>query len=84
MLGGISYLITRNWQQTTVITLIFHVLRTVMYYYHERLWQRIAWGRTVHPLEHLPVKETLTPEDYEALEEWLRARNCLERPDYEI
>lgn len=84
MLGGISYAITRNWEQTTVITVIFHALRTVLYYYHERLWARVAWGSPSHPLSHLPVKEDLTHEDREAVRKLLEDRKCLARPDYEI
>ncbi len=84
MLGGISYAITRDLEQTTIITLIFHVLRTVLYYYHERIWERIAWGKPRHPLACLPVKRNLTPDDYAAVAELLKQRNCLAAPDYEI
>lgn len=45
ILGGISYLVTRNWETTTTITLIFHFIRLITYYYHERLWNKILWGR---------------------------------------
>lgn len=84
LLGGISYAITRNWEQTTVITAIFHSLRLVLYYYHERLWERITWGKLVHPLSRFPVKGDLTPEDYDAIGDFLEERKCLTRPDYEI
>ncbi len=84
MLGGISYAITRDLEQTTIITLIFHVLRTVLYYYHERIWERIAWGKPRHPLACLPVKENLTADDYDAIARLLKRRNCLAAPDYEI
>lgn len=26
-------------------TIIFHTIRVVLYYYHERFWEQIAWGR---------------------------------------
>lgn len=26
-------------------TAIFHGIRIVLYYYHERIWERIRWGR---------------------------------------
>ncbi len=84
MLGGISYAITRDVQQTTIITLIFHVLRTVLYYYHERLWGRITWGKPRHPLACLPVKRNLTSEDYAAIAKLLEQRNCLAAPEYVI
>lgn len=45
ILGGIAWLFTGNWAQTTWITLTFHALRLVLYYFHERTWERISWGR---------------------------------------
>ncbi len=84
VLGGISYAMTRDWEQTTVITAVFHSLRFVLYYYHERLWARIPWGRVDHPLSCLPVRDGLTPEDYAAVRHLLKDRNCLLGPEYEI
>lgn len=84
ILGGISYAFTRNWEQTTWITSIFHTLRFALYYLHERWWERISWGRIKHPLSHLPVKKDLTPEDHEAIRNFLRERKCLSMQDYEI
>lgn len=84
ILGGLSYAMTRDWKQTTVITAVFHTLRFVLYYYHERLWARVAWGKRRHPLSHLPVKADLTPEDHDAIRKLLADRQCLVRPDYEI
>lgn len=84
ILGAISYAFTRNWEQTTWITVIFHSLRLVLYYFHERWWERISWGKIKHPLSHLPVKEDLTPEDHEAIRNFLRERKCLSGQDYEI
>jgi len=84
LLGGISYALTRNWEQTTIITAVFHALRFVLYYFHERWWARIAWGTNPHPLSHLPVKRDLTPEDHKAVEKVLQERDCLEKPNYEI
>lgn len=45
ILGGITWLITRSWEQTSVITLFFHTVRLVLYYYHERAWDNVEWGR---------------------------------------
>lgn len=44
LLGGITYLIIGNWEATTIITLTFHGIRLVLYYYHERVWGKIKWG----------------------------------------
>lgn len=84
ILGGISYAMTRDVKQTTIITSVFHVLRFVLYYYHERAWSKVAWGRELHPLSHLPVRTDLTPGDHEAIEKLLKERKCLVGPEYEI
>jgi len=73
LLGLISFLITRDLKQMTVITALFHGIRLVLYYYHERIWERISWGRLKHPLSELPVNKKLTPEDLEIVRDKLRA-----------
>jgi len=45
VLGTISYIVTGSWREMTLITIIFHGIHTVLYYMHERLWERITWGR---------------------------------------
>lgn len=45
ILGAVAWVITRDMQATTVITVIFHAIRTVLYYAYERYWDRVAWGR---------------------------------------
>ena len=44
ILGAITYLVTGNWEATTVIALTFLRIRLFLYYYHERLWEKIKWG----------------------------------------
>jgi uncharacterized membrane protein len=45
ILGGIAWAFTHSWTETTYITIAFHIIRTILYYYHERMWDRIEWGR---------------------------------------
>jgi len=73
LLGAISYAITGDWEEMAIITTLFHGIRFVLYYYHERLWLRISWGKISHPLACLPVKGELTPEDREIIADKLRA-----------
>ena len=47
ILGGLAWLFTRDWSETTLITITFHAIRLVLYYFHERMWERISWGRKV-------------------------------------
>lgn len=73
LLGLISYVITRDWKEMAVITAVFHGIRVVLYYVHERVWERIQWGRVKHPLAVLPVDRELTPEDLEIVKDKLRS-----------
>jgi len=72
MLGAIAYAITGSWKEMTLITVVFHSIRVVLYYFHERLWLHIPWGTLKHPLSDLPIKEKPTPEDLEIITEKLR------------
>jgi len=72
ILGAVSYVITGNWKQMTLITVLFHSIRVVLYYFHERAWERISWGKLKHPLSDLPVKQKPTPEDLEIIAQKLR------------
>jgi len=72
LLAVIAFLITGNLKEMTIITVVFHAIRMVMYYFHERVWERITWGRKQHPLAELPVREKLTPDDRQILEDKLR------------
>ncbi len=72
ILGAISWIITRSWREMSLITILFHSIRIVLYYLHERIWERIHWGRVKHPLSVLPVKKALTPEDLKLIRDQLK------------
>jgi len=44
ILAILAWIFTGSWEQTTLITVTFHTIRVVLYYFHERLWLRIRWG----------------------------------------
>jgi uncharacterized membrane protein len=67
ILGGITWAFTRDAVAVTGITLTFHSIRLILYYWHERLWERIAWGKKKHPLEHFCLKENLTAADIQEI-----------------
>jgi len=41
VLALITFLVTRNWIQTSLITFIHHAVFLIVYYLHERLWIKI-------------------------------------------
>ncbi len=45
ILGALAWLFTRDWEETTLITVTFHSIRFVLYYLHERCWEKVTWGR---------------------------------------
>lgn len=72
ILGLISWLVTHSWKEVTLITIVFHSIRFVFYYFHERIWDRVSWGRIKHPLSDLPVKKKLTSKDLNIVKEKLK------------
>ncbi len=85
VLGAVSYLVTSDWKATTGITLLFHSIRMVLYYWHERLWERISWGKLKHPLSQFPVRADLTRDDYDTIRKFLDdQRYITEQPEYQI
>jgi len=63
ILGLITLLITQSWKAMSLITVLFHGIRIVLYYFHERVWDRISWGRIHHPLSVLPVNRPISSDD---------------------
>jgi uncharacterized membrane protein len=67
VLGITSWLITHSWGKTALITLIFHGIHVILYYFHERIWEGITWGRIKHPLSDLSVSKDIRPVDMEII-----------------
>lgn len=78
LLGGITWSVTHDWKEMTLITVLFHSIRMVMYYFHERIWLRINWGKIRHPLDSIDVKGKLSPEDMEEIRTKLRAMGYID------
>jgi uncharacterized membrane protein len=78
VLGLVTWMVTRNWKQVSVITLVFESTQIVLYYLHERTWLKVKWGRIRHPLEEIEVKGNLSSEDLEEVRAKLRALGYLD------
>jgi uncharacterized membrane protein len=70
ILGAITWFLTQSWQITTAVTALFHLIRVILYYFHERVWDRIDWG--------LKKKNELTDEEKERMMERLRKLGYLD------
>ena len=45
ILGGVTFFYTNKWIQTSLITFIHHFVFLFVFYFHERIWQKIK-----HPI----------------------------------
>jgi len=72
ILGGLLYAVTGDRKESGLISLLFNGIRFVLYYFHERAWERVQWGTKQHPLVRLPVRKDLVPEDYETIQSFLK------------
>jgi len=44
----VVFALTRRYDLTLGIVLISNIIRTITYFFHERVWNRHEWGRRVH------------------------------------
>ncbi len=47
----VSWFFTGNLVDTTTITVVFNVLATIAYFFHEKMWDKIGWERITPKLE---------------------------------
>lgn len=78
LLAIVSYLFTGSIKGMTLITGIYHLVMIVLYYLHERVWDKISWGKIKHPLADIPIKGKLTPDDQKIIEEKLKELGYIE------
>jgi uncharacterized membrane protein len=41
----VIFLITHRVEQTIVLTILTNIASTALYYFHERVWNLVNWGR---------------------------------------
>lgn len=59
---AIVYLFTGEAMLSVGIGAVEVVVKLLLYYGHERVWNWITWGKLQHPLAHLAVSRELEPE----------------------
>ena len=45
-LAIVTYIFTGDLLQMTSIVVVFQTIQTFVYYFHERLWERVQWGHS--------------------------------------
>ncbi len=68
----IVFLFTRRIMLSLGVGLAEIIAKITFYYLHERVWDKISWGRSKHPLARLAVKRELEPEDMEIIKNKLK------------
>ncbi len=68
----IVFLFTRRLILTLGVGLAEIIAKITFYYLHERVWDKISWGKSKHPLSTLAVKRELEPEDMEIIKNKLK------------
>ena len=43
--GILSWIITRDIEETISLTLVIQAFLIILYYFYERIWDKINWGR---------------------------------------
>jgi len=72
------YLFSQEIVLSLGVGLVEVIAKITFYYLHERLWNRISWGKKKHPLSEIPVKRELDPEDMEKTKSQLRELGYLD------
>jgi len=70
--AGLVFAFTGKFTLALEIGFFEVVLKLLFGYLHERVWSLVPWGRKKHPLDLLPVKQELAPEDLEIIRRRLK------------
>ena len=46
ILSALAYIITGSLKDTSIIAAVYHIIMLIFYYFHEKIWNRILWGKT--------------------------------------
>lgn len=71
ILAIVTYLFTGSLKQTGLIALIYDTVQIALYFLHERLWERIGWGKP-DTLDLLPSASEVTPDELAVIVDRLR------------
>jgi uncharacterized membrane protein len=63
----IVYLFTKEIFLSIGVGVVEVIAKILFYYLHERIWNKIKWGKKDHPLSDIPVNRKLEPNDREII-----------------
>ena len=47
LLFSLLWLFSKNIYEVSLITIIFNISATIIYYFHERMWGKVNWENTI-------------------------------------
>jgi uncharacterized membrane protein len=68
----IVFAFTGKWLLSIGVGIVETVTKLILYYVHERIWDKVHWGRAKHPLDDFPVNRDLSPEHRERIRQHLK------------
>ena len=77
VLGTISYIFTGSMAETASITIVYNLIQILVYYLHERGWERILWGKKPD-VTCFPHANELPPEELAQMREHLQQLGYIE------
>ncbi len=75
---GVVFIFTKKLILTLEVGFLEVTLKMLFYYLHERLWEKIKWGKETHPLEILRVKKNIDAEDMEKIKKQLKSMGYMD------
>ncbi len=71
-LATVSYFVTGSFKEMSIITILYHGIGIVLYYIHERVWERIRWGKVEHPLSVIEIEGEINEKDIDLIRKKLQ------------
>ncbi len=68
----IVFAFTRKLMLSLGVGAVEVICKVILYYFHERIWLVIPFGKKKHPLSSLPVKGEIKSEDMEQIKTKLK------------
>ncbi len=67
-----TYFVTGSIKEASIITVIYHLIGVILYFTHERIWNKIKWGNQKHPLSVIEIEGNIDEDDIDLIKEKLK------------
>jgi uncharacterized membrane protein len=77
VLATVSYIFTGSALETVWITMVYNIIQIVVYFIHERAWERVRWGKKPDN-SRFPHASQIPPEELAQMREHLQELGYIE------